>query len=85
MTEAFSPGPGLDGSGRCGYAQPGTFGHECGRPAVFVGIKPSIFAATGTFYAYRCAECREFTGEDNWGITSWESADPARHVNVWRK
>lgn len=69
---------------RCAYAYPGTFGHECGRPALFAGAKPSESTKSGTFWSYRCAECKDLTGEDNRGITRWEQLDPAKHVNEWR-
>lgn len=26
---------------KCGYAAPGTYGHECGRPAVIAAVKAS--------------------------------------------
>jgi hypothetical protein len=68
---------------KCGYAHAGTFGHECGRPAVFAGRKPSDKTKSGIFWAARCAECRDLTGQDNHGITSWEPLDQAKHVNTW--
>lgn len=67
----------------CGYAQAGTFGHQCGRPAVFAGAKASESTKTGVFWAARCAECKELTGGDNRGVTHWEPFDAARHVNEW--
>jgi len=70
---------------KCGYAHPGTYGHECGRPAVFVGIQPSTYTSNGVFYAARCAECKELTGPDNRHIQRWEPLDPAKHINQWHR
>jgi hypothetical protein len=67
----------------CGYGHAGTFGHECGRPAVVAGAKPSESTKSGIFWSARCADCKELTGRDNWGITRWEPLDPAKHVNEW--
>jgi hypothetical protein len=39
--------------GKCHNAEPGTFGHECGKPADFIGTKASGFQSG--FCAY-CAE-----------------------------
>ncbi len=43
-----------DGSARCTNAEPGTFGHECGRPASWIGKKESGFTACF------CEECKRF-------------------------
>lgn len=69
---------------RCSYAAAGTYGHECGRPGMFVGIKASEVTRSGVFYAVRCASCREATGRENWGIKQWEPLDPTQHVNQFR-
>lgn len=69
---------------RCSYAPPGTYGHECGRPGVFVGLKPSEHTRSGTYFAVRCAECRDLTGRDNWGIKEWRPFDPSVHINEFR-
>jgi hypothetical protein len=70
---------------KCGYAHPGTYGHECGRPALFAGARPSDKTANGVFYAARCAECKDLTGPDNHGITRWEPLDLAKHTNQWAR
>ena len=47
--------PALGRSGpHCTNAEPGTFGHECGRPAAFIGTK----AKTGAQACF-CASCKE--------------------------
>lgn len=69
---------------RCSFAFPGTYGHECGKPATIVGIKPSESTTNGVFYSRRCAECAKEHGGDNLGIKSWEPYDPEKHVNQWK-
>lgn len=66
---------------RCTYAYPGTYGHECGKPATLAGTKAREYTRNGVYHALRCAECAEQTGRDNWGIRQWVPADPAVHVN----
>lgn len=69
---------------RCSFAYPGTYGHECGRPAVLTGQRASKHTANGVYFAHRCAECSKAYGIDNQGISAFVPLDPARHVNVWR-
>jgi hypothetical protein len=74
----------LQAAPKCSYAAAGTFGHECGRPAVAAGAKPSDTGVIGrVFWNLRCADCRHLPGRDNWGITHWEPLDAAKHVNRW--
>ncbi len=56
---------------RCINAEPGTFGHECGKSASFIGTK----AATGAQACF-CASCRE-TGHDALGREQWHALDVA--------
>src|SRR4051812_2715272 len=53
--------------GKCHNAEPGTFGHECGRPAVWIGRK-----ANGYRSGF-CAACREH-GSEARAFVSWERA-----------
>ena len=69
---------------KCGYAQPGTFGHECGRQALFAGSTPSERTKSGVFWHARCGECKDLKGPDNRGVQRWEPLDPAKHVNEWK-
>lgn len=69
----------------CSFAQPGTFGHECGRPAVVAGSRPSDLTTTGTYWAARCAECQGYRGGENTGITQWEPLDLTRHRNQFKR
>lgn len=56
---------------RCINAEPGTFGHECGRPAAFIGTK----AATGAQACF-CASCKEH-GHDARGREDWHTLEAA--------
>lgn len=49
----------------CGFAFPGTYGHECGAPATMYAVKPSTYEPNGLYYGPRCAKCAEATGPDN--------------------
>lgn len=57
---------GMDDSGaaRCVNAEPGTFDHECGKPATWIGTKRSGFQACF------CEQCK-VTGWDAAGVTQW--------------
>lgn len=68
---------------RCCFSYPGTFGHECGKPAVVIFVKPSTNTVSGLFYSGRCAECAEArAGQDNQGIIRREK--PAGQYNEWK-
>lgn len=67
----------------CGFAAPGTYGHECGAPAAKVGIKPVDSTKNGIFYARRCAQCAMIKGGENIGVSQWQDFDPAKHINQW--
>ena len=67
----------------CSFAFPGTYGHECGAPAVVVGTKRVTSTKTGIYYARRCAKCAAIKGGENIGITSWQPFDEAAHINQW--
>lgn len=51
---------------RCVNAEPGTFGHECGKPAVFIGTN-TISGTQGCF----CAACKEI-GYDASPYGQWQ-------------
>ena len=54
---------------RCVNAEPGTFGHECGQPAAFIGTK----IATGAQASF-CADCKEL-GHEARGFGEWHAID----------
>lgn len=68
----------------CGFAFAGTYGHECGAPAVKVGIKQVDSTRNGIFYAHRCAKCAAIKGGENIGISHWLPFDPVQHANQWK-
>lgn len=49
---------------RCTNADRGTFNHECGKPATFVGTQPS------GYFQFFCARCREH-GDEAAPVTEW--------------
>lgn len=51
--------------GRCHNAQRGTYGHECGEPAVWLGTKASGFQSGF------CDRCRTH-GDEATGFVAWE-------------
>jgi len=68
----------------CGFAWPGTFGHECSKPALFVRASASERTVSGWFYAGRCAEHAYTAGGENIGTAAPEPLDPEQHFNEWR-
>jgi hypothetical protein len=57
--------------GKCHNAQPGTFGHECGKPATWIGTKSSGFRCGF------CDECKEHGAEARL-CRQWERVAPVR-------
>ncbi|MDE2472929.1 MAG: hypothetical protein KGL35_30510 [Bradyrhizobium sp.] len=51
--------------GKCHNAELGTYGHECGKPAVWIGTKRSGFRSGF------CAECKQ-RGYEARAMVSWE-------------
>ena len=54
-----------DTDGRCHNAEPGTFNHECGKPAVWIGI-----SRIGSRFGF-CDDCRQH-GYEARGKVRWE-------------
>lgn len=52
--------------GLCHNSEPGTFNHECGKPAAFIGTKPNGFRSGF------CAHCKEHGWEAR-AYTKWEA------------
>lgn len=55
--------------GKCHDAQPGTYGHECGKPATWIGTKNTD---EGPFESGFCDNCKEHGYE-------------ARPYRAWRR
>lgn len=64
-----APLPGYGQDGKCHNAQHGTYGHECGKPATWIGT-----TATG-FKSGFCSECKE-SGHEARGIVHWTAIPP---------
>lgn len=54
---------------RCTNAEPGTYGHECGEPARYIGTTGEGFAATF------CAACK-LAGHEARKFTDWHALPP---------
>lgn len=55
--------------GQCHNAEPGTYGHECGKPAVWLGTRPDGFQSGF------CDDCRR-NGYEARPYTSWQAVTP---------
>lgn len=53
---------------KCTNAQAGTFNHECGKPATWLGTKKSIIKPRETFSAAFCDWCKDH-GDERHGHT----------------
>jgi hypothetical protein len=68
---------------KCTFAPPGTYGHECGKPATLTMSRPSLNTKSGTFYAFRCEECAKIVGGENARLSPPEAIQPT-HTNNWK-
>lgn len=68
---------------KCGNSEPGTFNHECGAPATWVGLKKSELTKSGIFYAAFCDMHKE-RGWDRSGVIEWRPFLPGIFVNEWK-
>ncbi len=57
----------------CIFAYPGTYGHECGKPAFCYFVKKSDITKSGEFFAARCEECAMAKGGENRNVIRRES------------
>ena len=71
--------------GICRYSHPGTWGHECGKPATLAQQVKGECTADGRYWLARCAECTKWTRPDNAGTRrdAWVPYDPTIHRNAW--
>ena len=60
---------------KCHNAQPGTYGHECGKPAIWVGENRNGFRC-----GY-CADCKR-NGYEARGVVSWQPYNLAHEVSL---
>lgn len=66
----IDPGLTYATDGKCHNAEPGTYGHECGKPAAFIGTEGSGFRS-----GY-CADCRR-GGWEATRVVIWTRIVPA--------
>jgi hypothetical protein len=55
---------------RCHNAEPGTFGHECGKPAQWVSDFPSKIEPGTTYTSSFCDDCKN-NGWERKGAIAW--------------
>jgi hypothetical protein len=70
--------------GKCGNSEPGSFGHECGKPAVWIGTKPSQSVVGSNFHGAFCAKCKR-EGWDAKGVKTWEPYAGGKYKSHWSK
>ena len=69
---------------RCGNAQPGAYGHECGAPATWIGTFPTKNTIDGKFYSGCCSRCKTH-GHESRGAIKWERMTPESTIqDLWR-
>lgn len=68
-------------SPRCTFSWPGTYGHECGKPAELAGQQPSRLTVSGIYWSLRCPECAQVKGGENARVQQWLSFNPSLHIN----
>ena len=69
---------------RCTFAWPGTYGHECGKPAVAVAVEHGCEQwENGIYYAGRCKECAAIKGGENAGRRIEPLAGHQNGLEVW--
>lgn len=63
--------------GRCHNAEPGTFGHECGKPATWIGTKKQAPEAhpAPAFRSGFCDDCKA-NGYEAKQFSQWERVEP---------
>jgi hypothetical protein len=66
----------------CSFAMSGTYGHECGAPAVVIAVKRNCkLTHSGVFYTGRCAGCMAIKGGENADIVEYQPI--SGQVNDW--
>lgn len=67
----------------CANSEPGTFNHECGKPATWIGHMRSDLTKTGVFFGRFCDRCKQH-GYDARRVFKWEPKVPgALYLNEW--
>ena len=68
----------------CSFAFPGTYGHECGSPAVLVATSKSTATRNGLYFARRCEKCAQIKGGENTDLSAFVPYQPELHRNQWK-
>ncbi len=55
---------------KCTNSEPGTFNHECGRPARWLGVKNSTLEPGTTYRQAFCDRCKK-DGAEARGVLAW--------------
>lgn len=63
--------------GKCHNAEPGTFSHECGKPATWIGRRTSSFG--GIFESGFCDHCKEH-GFEAHDYSQWRRINAERDL-----
>jgi hypothetical protein len=61
--------------GKCHNAEPGTYGHECGKPAVWVGENRDMFRC-----GY-CQDCKQF-GHEARDVVHWHPYSQRNEIAI---
>jgi hypothetical protein len=69
---------------QCTYAYPGTYGHECGRTALFAALMSSKLTKSGIYFGRRCLEHKDSIEPYDSPVIRVESFDEAKHINDWK-
>lgn len=68
----------------CSLAHPGTFGHECGAPAVLIAVFNSTVKPGTLFYTGRCqAHAHDKRAYENAGMLRLEPLGQPHQINTF--
>lgn len=76
---------------KCQFAPPGTWGHECGKPATVVAVTKSTpfcsYSATrsGLHYSGRCDRCAAIVGLENTSVIRFERIGESEQINDYSR
>lgn len=68
---------------KCGFAWPGTYGHECGADATQIAVSTSNLTHSGLFYSGRCDVHAKAKGPDNSKVIRLEPIGATEQTNDW--
>lgn len=68
---------------RCHNSEPGTFNHECGKPAAWIGTKASALTTDGWYHSGYCDECKKH-GTEARVVAKWIPYQSGVKFNEWK-